>query len=166
MRAKIGPLLHGWRANELLVVLDTTGRTRLCAKEHLVANGDMTSYSYLSTKHAPLSNLCRSSHTHLCTHHSMFTDVGIVGDLNQVIQLHSFSNIGAAHGRTINASVGTHLYVIFNGHDTNLGYLVVAVFGRSESKAIGPNDRACMQDDTVAYLAIVIDGCMWIDDTF
>ena len=66
MTSEESHLAYRRRADEHLVALDRRRRTRLCTKQHLVSNLDMTGDTYLATKHTPLTDGRGASHANLC----------------------------------------------------------------------------------------------------
>ena len=77
----------------------------------------MTGDTYLSAEHAPLPHLGASGHADLGRHHRVGTDFDIVGDLHQIVELHAATNVGAAHRRAVNASVGANFDAILHGDE-------------------------------------------------
>ena len=124
----------------------------------------MTCETHLSAKHTPFANLGTAGYTHLRRHHGVGTDVGVVGNLNQVVELHALANVGRAHGRAVNASVGTNLHIILDGYDTNLRNLVVSIRSWSEAEAISTDDTTCMESHVIAELTAVINGYVRVDE--
>ena len=124
----------------------------------------MTGDTYLSAKHTPFAYLGTAGYTHLCRHHCVGTDVGVVGNLNHIVELHALANIGRAHGRAVNASVGTNLHIILDGNDTDLRNLVVSIRTWSEAEAISTDDATCMKSHVIAELTAVINGYVRVDE--
>jgi hypothetical protein len=88
-----------------------------------------------------------------------------VGYLHKIVELYATTDEGSAHGRAVDASVGTYLYVILYGDSANLRYLVITFTRRSETETIGSNHAAGVKDDIIAYYTVVIDAYVGIDDT-
>ena len=124
----------------------------------------MTCKTHLSAKHTPFANLGTAGYTHLRRHHGVGTDVGVVGNLNQVVEFHALANVGRTHGRAVNAGVGTNLHIILDSNDTNLRNLVVSVRTWSEAEAISTDDATCMESYVVAELTAVINGYVRVDE--
>ena len=47
----------------------------------------------------------------------MFADVGIMGYLHQIVELHAFPDVCGAHSGAVDTCVGTYLHVVFYGDD-------------------------------------------------
>ena len=88
-----------------------------------------------------------------------------MGNLNQVVELHTLAYIGATHGRAIDASIGTYLHIVFDGDDTNLWNLVVTIRTWSESESIGTDDTSRMQGDIIAETATMVDTYVRVDES-
>ena len=93
-------------------------------------------------------------------------DVGVVGDLHEVVELHALADVGGTHGGAVYARVGANLHVVFDSDDAYLRYLVILAclhVGR-KAKAVGAYHASCVQDDVAAYLAVVVNGDVGVDD--
>ena len=118
----------------------------------------MASYAHLSTEHAPLANLRRASDTHLSRHDGIFADIGIVGNLHQVVELDALADVGATHSRTVYARIGSYLHIVLDGDDAYLWNLVVALWGGGEAETIGAYNTTGMERYPRAQTTIVIDN--------
>ena len=105
----------------------------------------MTCDAYLPADHAVLSNACASGDPCLRHHHGVGSYFRIVTHLDQVVQLHAFSNDRAAQCCAIDRAVGAYLHIVFNDHIADLRDLFLfpsPVDG--EAKTIGADHRAAM----------------------
>src|SRR3954447_25937877 len=77
-----------------------------------------------------------------------------MSDLHEVIQLRAALDLGDSHRGAIDATVGLHLYVVPDHDVTRLDDLLplsLVVF--CETKSVGSDHHAVLQDDIVADLA-------------
>ena len=116
----------------------------------------MACHADLPAEHAPLAYFCAARNAYLRRHHRVFSYVGVVGNLHQIIQFHAFPHIGTSHGGTVYARVGTYLYVVLYGDNAYLRYLVIATRARSETKTIRTNHDTSVQSDIVAQFASMV----------
>ena len=110
----------------------------------------MAGKTHLTAKHTPFAYLCTACYTYLRRHHGVGTDIGIVGNLYEVVELYALANIGRTHCRTVYTSVGTNLYIVFDGNYTNLRNLVVTFRTWSESKSVGTDYTTGMKRNVIA----------------
>ena len=87
-----------------------------------------------------------------------------MGNLNQVIKLHAFADVGASHCRAVDTCVGANLYIILDGDDAYLWNLVVALWGGGETETVGADDATCMERYPRAQTTIVIDNSIGIEN--
>ena len=73
-----------------------------------------------------------------------------MGNLYEVVELYALANIGRTHCRTVYTSVGTNLYIVFDGNDTNLRNLVVTFRTWSESESVGTDYTTGMKRNIIA----------------
>ena len=124
----------------------------------------MAGNTHLTAKHTPFAYLCTACYTYLRRHHGVGADVGIVGNLYEVVELYALANIGRTHCRTVYTSVGTNLYIVFDGNDTDLRNLVVSIRTWSKAEAISTDDTTCMKSHVIAELTAVINGYVRADE--
>ena len=87
-------------SDELLTALEAARNTALGTEEHLIADSDVAGKTHLTAKHTPFAYLCTACYTYLRRHHGVGTDIGIVGNLYEVVELYALANIGRTHCST------------------------------------------------------------------
>ena len=85
--------------------------------------------------------------------------------LNEVVEFHSLSDDGAAHGGSVDTGVGTNLHVVLNDDDTYLRNLVIALGIGCEAEAVGTDDTSGVYGHVIANLASLIDGDVGVEET-
>jgi hypothetical protein len=84
---------------------------------------------------------------------------------NQVTQLAALTYDSITERASFYSTAGTDFDIIFYDNDAGLGYLMMDSFMAGIAEAIFAHCRVGIYDYTVAYLAAIIDGNVWIDDT-
>ena len=120
--------------------------------------------AHLPAKHTPLADFRRAGHAHLCRHHRVLADVGVVGNLHEIVDFHAFSDVCAAHRGAVHAAVCPDFHVVFNHHVSNLRNLVVAVLRGREAEAVGTDDAAGVERHARPDAAVVVNDGVRIDD--
>src|SRR5690606_7107348 len=89
----------------------------------------------------------------------MFTDLYIVRNLNQIIQLYALPYDGRTHRSPINYGIRTNFNIILDNHITNLTNLVIgAILLGGKPKAVAANNCPRMDDNPLADDTVEIDG--------
>src|SRR6478752_6944315 len=118
----------------------------------------MSSNTNLSANNRIISQFSASRNASLCGHYGMSTYIYIVRDLNQIIELRSLSNEGRAHCCSINCSIRTNFYIVFNYYIANLwDFIVSAICLWCKTKTIATNYRIRMDINTTSNHATIIN---------
>src|SRR5574344_60497 len=125
----------------------------------------MTSQTYLTSEHAPLTNLGTACQTNLSTHYCILTDFTVVCYLDEVIQFHSLMEYGGTHGRTVNTCVGANFHVIFYDDNSYLRNLVVSFCIRCKTKSVCTDNTASMYCHIISKSASLVDSYIRIYQT-
>ena len=96
----------------------------------------------------------------------MFTDLTVVRNLDEIIQLNSATNDGIVHHRAVNAGISSYLYIIFDHDAPKLRDLAVSLCFGCKPKAIGSKDCTSMNDTVCSNLHSVVKRHMGIDNRF
>ena len=73
---------------------------------------------------------------------TVFSNLNIVSDVNQIIDFRSGSDARFAGGRAIHGDIGADLDVVFHDHSADLRNLVVDAALRGKAVAVGAQHRA------------------------
>ena len=84
----------------------------------------------------------------------MFTNVDVVTNLNEIVQLHTIFNDGVLQSTAINAGIGTDLNITPNADSTQLFNFDPCTLVHRKAKAIGANDHTSVNNATFTNLAI------------
>ncbi len=123
-------------------------RSHLTADHSIVANGNSARESGLSSDDDVISN------------------IAVVSDMYQVVELGSSTNPGCAQGRAINAAICSDLDVVLNVNSADLWKLFVAAVSQCETEAIGANYAAGVKNYASADLNSLIESDMGMDCGF
>ena len=103
--------------------------------------------SGLAADHDPLSQLRASRDADLGDNHRIGADHHIVGDLDEVVDLHPFLDPGPSEGPAVDRRIGAYLNVVIDLDVAGLGGLYICPAGIGKSEAVTADDDAGMQDD-------------------
>ncbi|MNN37562.1 hypothetical protein D3C81_1515160 [compost metagenome] len=94
----------------------------------------------------------------------ILSNINIMCNLNQIIQLNTITHYCSAHCCPIDYSIGANLNIILHLHITDLRYFFIcSVFLWSKSKSIRPNHNTGMYYDIFPNLTIMINLHPWIE---
>src|ERR1039458_5709591 len=100
----------------------------------MVGNFKMAYHAHLATEQAILSDFCRTCNNAVRSYKCIFTDLHIMGNVNQVVKLHSSPEYGRAQCGPVNGTIGANLNLVFNNYISNLrNFFVVILEGKTES---------------------------------
>ena len=100
----------------------------------VVADIDMSAETYLSANHAPVAYLRRTGDAYLSRHDGVFANLDVVRDLDEVVELNTFTDNGRIHHRAIDGRIGSHFYIVFKHDITELRNLFILA-GREIGRA-------------------------------
>ena len=72
-----------------------------------------------------LAYLGRAGNAYLCCHYGVRTYLYVVCYLYKVVEFNTSTYDGSTHRSTVDSSIGTQLYIVFENNDAYLGYLFV-----------------------------------------
>ena len=100
-----------WRTHPRLSLLFNRAHyTRLGTDCSVVSNRDVTGNSHLAGDDAVLADLGRSRDSGLSGHYGIRTDLDVMGNLTEIIDLCTLADYGGAHLRLVNADIGADLH--------------------------------------------------------
>ena len=124
----------------------------------------------LSGEHGTIADFAAAGNTHERSHDYMLTDIIVVRDMHQIIDLRSTADTRLAQGGAVDAGIGTDFDIVPDNHDSQLRDFVMVVAQPSEAipiqtdadsrvqQAVAP-DFAAMQDRSIGtYLRIIGNG--------
>ncbi len=86
-------------------------------------------------------------------------------DLHQIVDLGAASDPGLTESRTIDANVGTELYVVFQNHDPNLRHLVVGAVNGCKTKPVRADHCSRVDNTAVPELTIFLHDHPRVENT-
>src|SRR5687767_1172374 len=110
----------------------------------------MVTHAHLTADDAIILNDCAARYPGLRRYHYSLTDLNVVSDLNEVIDLSAFAYPSLAQGSAVDTCIGTDLDILFDDHSSYLWKLDVSIVILNITKPIGTDDDAGMQDDRIA----------------
>ena len=75
----------------------------------------------------------------------MITDLHVVGDVDQVVELHAVAHAGDPEPRAVHGAVGAHLHIVPEDHGAGLRDRYPALRGGREAEASAAQHHACVQ---------------------
>ena len=96
--------------------------------------------------------------------HYALSDVAVVSDMDHVVELRSFTNSRTTERATIDSRVRAQLDVVFDNYCANLRKLMITHVIANITKAVGANDNACVQNDSVADCHAVFNENIRMDN--
>lgn len=137
------------------------GDAAFCGNDGTIADGEVTRSADLSGENAAIADLGGTSEAHLTAEHGVDADVRGVTDDDQIIEFGAAADAGFPDGGAVDAGVGLDFDVVFENGRAGLLHLVPgAVALLSKTEAIGADDNAVLQDDTISDLAKFADDGM------
>lgn len=95
----------------------------------------------------------------------VFSNLGAMAYLHEVVQLRAPANDRVAYRGTVYSRVSADLYVVFNNHATGLAYLVVStVCHWGEAETVAANNDSILDDYAVANLALLPNAHMGMNN--
>src|SRR5690606_36757290 len=117
----------------------------------------MAHYTGLTSQYHMLTHFGTAQNPGLCRDDTVVSYLGIVSDLDQIMQLNTLSDGCGAHRCAVYHSIGSYLYIIFDNHIANLrDFIVRHVIRRRKAKAIAYDYCSCMNDDVGSDDTVVI----------
>ena len=110
------------------------------------------------------SELGRAGYSGLGSDNGVLTDFNIMGNLNEVVELHALVDVCRTHSSTVNGGVGANFHVVVDNHVSYLCNFLISGSSGSKSEAVGTNYSTCVNDTAVADSAAVIDFHAGIED--
>src|SRR5205085_10556530 len=93
----------------------------------------------------------------------MFSNNHVMRDLNQIVDLDAFLNPGSTETGAIDRAIRSNFYVVINLDMAKLRNFSLPTFLKLESKTIGADDSAAVNDDARPNLGSFSDRNIWID---
>ena len=113
--------------------------------------------SRLRSNHTIISQARAAAETHLPHDQAMPTNGHVVGNMHKVIDLGALPDDGVAECSAINGRIGTYLHVVANDHSAKLEDFAVMALVEHIAVTVRADDRAGMDGDAVANLALRIN---------
>src|SRR5271169_462746 len=103
-----------------------------------------------AANHAALADARAARDAGAAGNHGVRPDAHVMTDLNLIVELDPGLDDRVFDGTAIDGGVGADLDVIADEHAAELGHFEPSCAIARKAKAIGANDRARMDDDTLA----------------
>ncbi len=113
--------------------------------------------SHLTPEHRVFADLGAAADTILGDDNAVFTNDDVVGDLHEVVDLGAFADEGVAECAAINSAVGPDLDVVLDHDAADLRDFAVMILIKNITVAIGADDGAGVNADTVADPALRVN---------
>src|SRR5713101_3952082 len=130
---------------------------RLRGQDRPLADTHMVGDAHLPRQHGPVADLTGAGHADLADQNHVLSDVAVVPDLHQVVDLRAAADDRRAHGGAVDGGIGADLDVVLDDESPDLGDLLVRGSVEGITEAIGAEDGPGVDDhaipnaDPVAY---------------
>src|SRR5882724_12395322 len=125
---------------------DVIAKTNLAADDAVIFDGDAAADPGLRGNHYALS------------------DVAVVSHMDHIVELRSFTNSRTTERAPIDSRVRAQLDVVFDNYCANLRKLVMTHVPANITKAVGANDNARVQNDSVTDCHAVFNENIRMDN--
>src|SRR5690606_14276136 len=137
---------------------DRLGDQRPRRHHHVVRDAEVAGDTGLAADHAARADLRTAGDTGAAGHDGVVTDAYVVGNLDQVVELHAITDHGVVERAAVDRGVGADLDVAADDDPTGLRNLDPGAGALAcETETVGADDHARMQDAVLADHAVVID---------
>src|SRR5581483_11966975 len=137
----------------------------LSAQHHPFFNAGMLPDAYLPAQHDILFNGNTSGKAGLSGNHDIFSDITVVSDVHQVVDLRSSSDASCIQRSTVDSRVRANLDVVFDFEASNLRKLLStsSLFIDYIAEAIAAQHCPCMDNHPIPNSHVSVDGHIGID---
>src|SRR5882672_2760015 len=128
---------------------DVAGHARLRHQDRPLADGDVVGHADLPREHGPAPDLARARHAHLADQDHVLTDIAVVPDLHEVVDLRAAPHDGRAHGGAVDGGIRSDLDISLDDESTHLRDLLVGGSVEGIAESVGAQHGAGMDDDAI-----------------
>src|SRR5438874_11031080 len=125
---------------------DVLGDATLRTDGGVIANLDMPNDTCLTANQDTLNDPDTAGNSGLRCDDRILADHNVVRDLHEIVDLCSLLNPGSAKTGAIDGRVGADLDIIVDLYNSQLLNFLLAAFDHFESKSVGANDRAAVNN--------------------
>ena len=144
-------------AHVLLAALEIIQHRGLGSDHGFRSDCDVPEDSHLPPEHRVFADLGAAADTILGDDNAVFSNDDVVGDLHEVVDLGAFADEGVAECAAINSAVGADLDVVLDHDAADLRNFAVMILIKNITVAIGADDGAGVNADTVADPALRVN---------
>ena len=124
----------------------------------MVGQRQVAQYHRATTHRAVGTNDSAASHACTAGHGGVCSDMHVVSNLNQVVELDTIFKHSVIECTPVNTAVGTNFYVIANADSPQLLNLDPCTLVRRKAESIGSNDNAAVEYAALANRATCGNG--------
>jgi hypothetical protein len=140
------------------------GDAGLRANHGMFADVNVVHNSGLSGDDHIVSRAAGTCDAHLANENVVPANPTIVADLNEIVDLGSFSDLGGLKCSSVNRGAGPDLDVVANFHVSQLGDLDVPAVVQTIAEAIGADHSVGMNDDTTPQNGPIVKNRVRVND--
>src|SRR6266478_2213906 len=118
----------------------------------------------LTRDHDVIARGAGAGNPHLTDQQVVSTDLAVVADLHEIVDLSAFANDRGLEGAAVDGGAGADFHVIADLHMAQLRNFVVTSVVQAVAEAVRANDRVGVNRDAVAQNGAVIKDGMRIED--
>ena len=125
----------------------------------MIADLHMVDHANLTRQRHMRAQAAATRDANLCQEQVILTDLDVMGDVDQVIDLRTAADQRLPQGGAVETDIGADFHVIFNAHPTDLrDFQMVAIWTRHIAIPIGANHRTRVDDHSLANRHAIVDG--------
>jgi hypothetical protein len=159
-----GPFRPCWRSKNFFTGRDIPHDTGFCAHLAPITKMDMASDTNLSCHYYIISSRAGACDSNLADDQVVGTNLAVVSDLNEVINLGTRSDTGSLESASVDGGAGSDFNIVANFHAAKLRYLDMSTALKSIPKSIGPYHCIGMNDGPVTNNTIVVQDNIGIEN--
>ena len=130
--------------------------TRLCSDQHLIANFRMIFDAHLACHDHIVAGFTTACQSDLPANHVMTTDLIVVTNHDQIVDLCAFADRGGLKRPTVDGAIGPNLDIVGNLNRAGLRDLIMATVFETISKPIAADHRTGVNLDPISQNGFVI----------
>jgi len=136
----------------------------LSANDRIRVEMGMLSYADLSAENRMIANRGAAGYPRLCGNHRVRSNLDVVRDLNEVVELCPSSDDGRFERTAVDAGICADFHVVFDDHAPHLRELYVTIAIPHEAEPIRSDDSSGMDDHVAPNLHVGINRHSRVQD--
>ncbi len=136
------------KAGNVLSCINVPRDSCLCGCANPVTDRDVIAHPNLSGQGNPIPQACTPRDRHRAHDEAVLSNLDVVRDMNEVVDLGAFADHGVAQRPSVDADVCPDLDIVCDPATPSMRNRVVPFRARNVAEPAFPNDAACLDDDS------------------